>query len=123
MACARKWKNRTATIRYYILINVGMSTDMWTNDHPKISFVAIPSHYITPNPRNTKDKDCCSYSEQSCMVTDQGSKWLLLLHPVAWTAGTRSLLRLALDMAELKKTVPKVAESLLAANPLVNYAK
>lgn len=30
------------------LINVGMTTDMWTDDHRKISYMSITCHYVTP---------------------------------------------------------------------------
>ncbi len=92
------------------LINIGMTTDMWTDDHRKISYLSITCHYVTtqydmksrvltttsfPNEAKTGDNIRKELQQQLVSIlgfnasvmnnvvwmTDQGANILAALHP------------------------------------------
>ncbi|CAM4571232.1 unnamed protein product [Leuciscus chuanchicus] len=138
-------------------ISVGMTTDMWTDDYRKISFLTITCHYITPDfllrsrvlttamfpPEEAKTGgnirrelqrllvsvlgfDACVMNKV-VWVTDQGSNMIAALAPYhrldCQDHVYNTVLKHALDSAELRDSAPEVTQTLLAAKALVRYVK
>ncbi|KAG5265223.1 hypothetical protein AALO_G00262780 [Alosa alosa] len=144
----------TQTLKDVLKIgDTGMSTDMWTDDYRKLSYMAITCHYISRDYPKLQQPQCfplrkrkrgrtsgtrlrllvnkfgldpCSLN-QIVWVTDQGSNIVKALEPYRRLSCLdhliNTVLRHGLQTDALADNAPDIGETISAAKGLVRYLK
>lgn len=113
--------------------SIGMTTDIWTEDYHKLSYMTITCHFVTRAFELTSTvltiarRGKTLGENKVVWVTDQGSNIISALRPYRRLDCQdhlyNTVMRHALDPTELAQDAPTVSETLRATKGLVKYVK